>query len=950
MRRIEKTRVYKQDMATVVELGENHSVAAVKVVFASAYYGKVTAKHAQNYILTELVPFAELKLNGETEVEIRPETPVSASHIFVFSDTDIEILYVFVYEQEDSNAEYYPAYRDIDLSENYYLDTISVFTAAEGYSHYSVYTSLNGRDFDFLTRKSNNKSCDRQSGDVYLANGKEARIIRVLVEYNSASTEVALNDIKFTGRRSGTPVQNRPELNIPDFENSEYNIAITQEDTYEEVYGIIERRIGKKYREWFTLTLAENPKHAYDYFELKENSGKVQITANDGISLAVGLNHYLKYYCKVNISQVGDQIRMPDEIVPLGKTVFRETKAKVRYAYNYCTLSYSMAFWGEKEWRNELDWLALNGVNAVLDATAQEEVWRRFLSNLGYTHDEIKKYIAGPAYYAWAYMANLFGYGGPVHDNWFAERTALARKNHLIMRKLGIQPILQGYSGMVPVDIQEHDKNAEVIPQGKWCSFIRPYMLRTTSPCFGEYAERFYQAQNEVYGTYSNYFATDPFHEGGIVADMSPRSISKEVLSAMIKANPDAVWVIQSWQQNPTSELLAGLNEVENGREHALVLDLYAEKLPNYDKGGKGRYAHGYTREFDCTPWLFCMLNNFGGRLGLHGHLDNLASWIPKAFNTCEKIAGIGITPEASVNNPVLYDFLFECIWQEDAAQELPEINLREWLHEYSVRRYGAKSEYAQKTWDILRETVYKAEYNNLGQGAPESVLNARPSLKVAAASTWGNAVISYDKKELEKAAKLMLADYDRLKGSEGYRYDLITVLNQVLSNRAQDYYNEMVDCFNNNDISGFEKNSEKFLAVADDMESVLECSEHYLLGRWVEQAKALAKNADDFSKKIYEFNAKALITTWGAYNQSEIGQLHDYSNRQWSGLIGDFYKPRWECWIAAQKAKLQGKEFEEKSDWFVWEWNWVWENTVYPTTSKKSDLLALGEKILSAV
>ena len=61
-------------------------------------------------------------------------------------------------------------------------------------------------------------------------------------------------------------------------------------------------------------------------------------------------------------------------------------RSEVRYSYNYCTLSYSMAFWGEQEWRDELDWLALNGVNVVLDATAQEEVWRRFLGELGYSH------------------------------------------------------------------------------------------------------------------------------------------------------------------------------------------------------------------------------------------------------------------------------------------------------------------------------------------------------------------------------------------------------------------------------------------------------------------------------------------------------------------------------------------------------------------------------------
>ena len=97
---------------------------------------------------------------------------------------------------------------------------------------------------------------------------------------------------------------------------------------------------------------------------------------------------------------------------------------------------------------------------------------------------------------------------------------------------------------MVPVDIEKYDPNVQVIPQGTWCSFTRPHMLKTTSESFKKYADKFYKAKKDVYGEYSNYFAIDPFHEGGNTADMSLRSISKEVLSAMIRTNYDAVWVI----------------------------------------------------------------------------------------------------------------------------------------------------------------------------------------------------------------------------------------------------------------------------------------------------------------------------------------------------------------------------------------------------------------------
>lgn len=948
MQKTEFKEKYTSDGGFAARFEGNRNVTRVVVSLKEGSRGGLLVKYAQNGIISDLVYFGEAEINGEASVEIKPDIPMSASHIYVFPGEGVEIGEFEVFELPDiESGNCYPAFHDLDLKENYYLDSVTVVTPPGGFSHYTVYTSLDGSDFSRLARKTDNSPC-KEGGDRYDAKGVEARIIRVYIEYNSATMEAALSEVKFEGKKSNTPVVTAPPIEICDFEDSEYNVEITEEDTYEAVYGIIERRIGKKYRDWFSFSLTGENEKGYDYFLIENREGKIRISGNCGVSLATGLNHYLKYYCKVNISQVGDQVVMPREIVSVDGRVYRETKGKVRYSYNYCTLSYSMAFWGEKEWQDEMDWLALNGVNAVLDATAQEEVWRRFLSEFGYSHTEIKKYIAGPAYYAWAYMANLYGYGGPVHDSWFYERTALARKNHLFMRKMGMYPVLQGYSGMVPVDICDHDSEAEVIPQGRWCSFTRPYMLKTTSPCFKKYAKKFYEAQKSVYGDYSIYFATDPFHEGGNTADMSLREIAREVLSELLSAKKEGIWIIQSWQQNPTSELLMGLSDVENGRDHALILDLYAEKLPRHPLGAPGSYAYGYSDEYDKTPWIFCMLNNFGGRLGLHGHLDNLAKWIPEALNIRTRLSGIGITPEASINNPVLYDFFFESIWREDADAFAPEINLSAWLSHYAERRYGKATENSRKVWEILKETVYKAELNNIGQGAPESVLNARPSLRITAASTWGNAVISYNKADLEKAAGLLLSDYDSLKESDGYIYDLVTILQQVLSNRAQDYYNLMVSAFKGGKLKEFIEASEKFLKTGSLMERVLNTNPYYMLGRWVEQAKALSDNADDFSKQLYEFNAKALITTWGAYNQAEIGQLHDYSNRQWAGLISDFYMPRWERWIAARISELKGEEFEQKPDWFEWEWEWARDNKAFPTEPSGESLKVICEEIFA--
>ena len=157
--------------------------------------------------------------------------------------------------------------------------------------------------------------------------------------------------------------------------------------------------------------------------------GKVHIKGNDGVSLARGVNDYYKNYCHVMISEQANQTKMPEAIVPVEGTIRRETPYKVRYAFNYCTLDYTFAFFDEEAFQKEYDWLALSGVNVVLDLAGQEAVWIRFLMNFGYSFDEAKDWLSGPSYYAWQFMDNLEIFGGPIPDGWITDRLNMAREN-----------------------------------------------------------------------------------------------------------------------------------------------------------------------------------------------------------------------------------------------------------------------------------------------------------------------------------------------------------------------------------------------------------------------------------------------------------------------------------------------------------------------------------------
>lgn len=55
--------------------------------------------------------------------------------------------------------------------------------------------------------------------------------------------------------------------------------------------------------------------------------------------------------------------------------------------------------------------------------------------------------------------------------------------------------------------------------------------------------------------------------------------------------------------------------------------------------------------------------------------------------------------------------------------------------------------------------------------------------------------------------------------------------------------------------------------------------------------AKNMATNEAEM--KLYEYNARNQITLWGPR-----GEIRDYANKQWSGVIADYFKPRWALFL----------------------------------------------------
>ena len=82
-----------------------------------------------------------------------------------------------------------------------------------------------------------------------------------------------------------------------------------------------------------------------DYFELSDSHGKVRVRGNNYVSIATGIGWYLRYWAGIDVAWNNMHPRLPRRLPKVGTTVRHTSKATWRYYLNYCTLSYSMAFW-----------------------------------------------------------------------------------------------------------------------------------------------------------------------------------------------------------------------------------------------------------------------------------------------------------------------------------------------------------------------------------------------------------------------------------------------------------------------------------------------------------------------------------------------------------------------------------------------------------------------------
>lgn len=675
--------------------------------------------------------------------------------------------------------------------------------------------------------------------------------------------------------------------------------------------GLLERIDKGASRKIMTETVRSDR----DFFEITSKDGKPLIRGNNYVSIASGINWYLKYSVGVHLTWNSMHASLPATL-PLVQEVKRhETDIKHRYYLNYCTLSYSMAFWDWKRWEQELDWMALHGINLCLDIVGTDVVWRNVLLKLGYTKDEANQFIAGPAFQAWWLMNNLEGWGGPNSDNWYQQRERLQKQIMKRMKELGINVCLPGYSGMVPHDAKQR-LGLDVADPGKWNDYKRPAFLQPTSKRFAEIASIYYKEQQRLYGK-ADFYSMDPFHEGGNAGGVDLRKAGEAIMGAMKAVNPNAVWVVQAWGACPYPAMIKHLN---NG--DMLVLDLYSENRPQWGDPESTWYR---KEGFNGHDWAFCMLLNFGGNVGMFGKLQHVVDEYYKARQSkfVSTMKGVGLTMEGIENNPVMYELVSELPWRD------AKFSWKEWLHDYVEARYGnINNAKVHDAWQLLARSVYGAGAKIVEQGCHESVLCARPALDVYQVSSWSEMEEFYNPDDVIRAARLMVEASHEVKVNDNFRYDLVDVTRQAIAEQARYVYDEIVAAYKAKDRKMFDYTTKRFLDILLQQDCLLSSMPDFMVGRWLRSARNMGLNEQE--RNHYEWNARVQITTWGNRSAAEYGGLREYAHKEWNGVLADFYYPRWKAYFEALAATLDGKPMKQL-DFYAMDEKWTLQHNVYP-------------------
>lgn len=678
---------------------------------------------------------------------------------------------------------------------------------------------------------------------------------------------------------------------------------------------VLEKLIGKRANE-FNLQLIENKENNEDWFEVESTSNKVRIKGTSNTVLCYAAYHFLKDIGAVLVSWEGNSINLPKKWPKYAKK--ESTPFEYRKYLNVCTYGYTTPWWDWGRWAQEIDWMALHGINMPTAMEGQEAVWQQLWKEYGLTDSQLAAHFAGPAFLPWQRMGNINSHQGPLPQEWIDKKVKIQKNILTKMKALGMHPVVPAFSGYVPKVFAQQHPNSKISELSSWSGggFESTYLLDPKDPLFKEIGKRFIAIYTELYGK-ADFYLADSFNE--ITPPVSQEHKYDELsdygsalFETIDEAAPGATWVMQGWLFGHDKEFWtkeaakAFLSKVPNDR---IIIQDFAND----------RYKVWENQEaFYGKQWTYGYVHNYGGSNPVYGDLNFYKNELTSLLENSNKgnLVGYGVMPEGLNNNSIVYEYLYDLPWTKGKEP------VGDWLKKYLTARYQvAPSDAVFQAWELLIESVYSTKYWETrwwDSRAGAYLFFKRPTLKIT--EFKGN---PGDKEKLRQALDLLTKESKNFDKKSLYYYDLIDVYRQYYSLCIDELLVDCVSAYQSKDI---EKADELFKSIAQtssDIDAMLVGQPINDLNYWLTSAWNYGNTTAE--SKLYLKNAKMLVTLWGGE-----GHLNDYASKSWHGMYTKFYWPRWQMFLQAyKKSIINNIPFDESKERdLIEKWEIEWCNS----------------------
>ena len=241
-------------------------------------------------------------------------------------------------------------------------------------------------------------------------------------------------------------------------------------------------------------------------WEVAAAGGSVVVRGASALAQAVGLRRFLEEYAGLSLAWAGTEERVTFTLqakkLPLPFAPMRGAlPAHQRAVFSPMTYSCSPCWWDFERWRDEIDILALYGVNEALLLVGSEFAWFKALRDEGISTEYILGGMSAPPYWPRQLQGKFDNILPPVDPMYLKSRGQLGGAIAERMRAWGITPVPPAFPGVVGSGLYGVLRNgARLLPQPSWNGYKLTYRIDPACPAFTRLKSSYDKHLAQIFG------------------------------------------------------------------------------------------------------------------------------------------------------------------------------------------------------------------------------------------------------------------------------------------------------------------------------------------------------------------------------------------------------------------------------------------------------------------